>query len=128
MAQRESSIYLYLFIVAMVLFGIMTTAFFLTSADRDEVLGEMENLKVRLDQQLKIQRTLSDDISRLQELIAGPGLTGDQFPGEEFIVQNESGGTPTLSRSTATWTASSSSTARAGMRPTSRGRPRTMPW
>lgn len=72
MAQREGSVYLYLFIVASVLFLIMTVMFFVTNAAKEQetLVKESNERKFRKEEQKAKQ--LNDDIGTLKDLIAGP--------------------------------------------------------
>lgn len=72
MAQREASVYLYLFIVAVVLFVGMTVMFYTANADRQTLANEKTNLQRKLDRSEATNKQLSGDIYELQELIAGP--------------------------------------------------------
>lgn len=71
MAQREGSVYLYLFVVAGVLFLIMLVMFFLTNADKQELANRFA-AKDREAQDLdRNRKKLSGDIQLLREMVAG---------------------------------------------------------
>jgi len=72
MAQREGSVYLYLFVVAAVLFLAMTVLFFVDNADKQDVtsrLAQAQSDNKDLEKRLK---DLSDRSRELRTLIAGP--------------------------------------------------------
>jgi len=82
MAQREGSTYLYLFIVACVLFMIMTVVFFIDNSDKQRIEEQLGLRDDRIKQLEASNRQLSDASNNLKILIAGPG--GDtSWRGEE---------------------------------------------
>lgn len=86
MAQREGSIYLYLFIVACVLFMIMSVLFFMENSAKEQILVEraqLEQTKKSLDGD---KRQLNDTISGLRLLIAGPGAATGEWPREPHYM------------------------------------------
>jgi len=72
MAQREGSVYLYLFIVAGVLFLVMTVLFFVNNADKQEYILENAALQRKVKKATEERRRDDDDLTALKELIAGP--------------------------------------------------------
>ncbi len=72
MAQREASVYLYLFIVAVVLFVGMAVMFYTANAERQNVLVAKKSLEGKLRQTEQQNKQLVGEIQELQELIAGP--------------------------------------------------------
>jgi vacuolar-type H+-ATPase subunit I/STV1 len=85
MAQREGSVYLYLFIVAMVLFAAMTAAFFISHSDKQDLLAKLDNEQNRVRLGERKNRELSSEITGLHELIGGPSYAsgGAAWPGND---------------------------------------------
>ena len=77
MAHREGSIYLYLFVVACVLFLIMTVMFFVNNAAMQEMVANNSSLNDKLKRAQDSNKTLVDDINALKELIGGPRTPQD---------------------------------------------------
>jgi hypothetical protein len=86
MAQREGSIYLYLFIAASVLFLGMTVLFFVTNAEKDDVIAQRDGQKSRLSQQENELKKLAEDVRAWKELVAGPNAADAQ---PSFYLEEE---------------------------------------
>ena len=71
MAQREGSVYLYLFVVSCVLFITMTVLFFVGNAEKEELL---QNLKVQETKRKTAEddlRTVVGQLDIAKEVVAG---------------------------------------------------------
>ncbi len=86
MAQREGSIYLYLFIVACVLFMIMTVMFFIESTAKQNITQEKERAEAKGKRSEDDVKQLNDTITKLKVLIAGPGAATDAWPGDDHYL------------------------------------------
>jgi hypothetical protein len=78
MAQREGSIYLYLFIAASVLFLGVTVLFFVTNAEKDDVIAQRDSQKAKVSSQEKEITKLTEDLRAWKELVAGPNAADAQ--------------------------------------------------
>ena len=90
MAQREGSIYLYLFVVALVLFFVMAAAFFFENAAKQDLmtgLDSAESARATLEGRNK---ELAQSLSDLRVLVAGPSYSESQkWPGDDRILEGE---------------------------------------
>jgi len=71
MAQREGTVYLTLFIVAMVLFVVACVAFFFVYNESEETKGNLARERAQLKSEKDSNETLNAEITRLKTLIAG---------------------------------------------------------
>ncbi|MGQ9589034.1 MAG: BRCT domain-containing protein [Planctomycetota bacterium] len=72
MAQREASIYLYLFIVAAVLFVAMAVMFYMASAEKQQLSTALQAAEVKFKNADREKKQLAGEIQELEELVAGP--------------------------------------------------------
>jgi len=84
MAQREGSIYLYLFIVVCVLFLVMTVLFFIDNADKQDLLKDLKRAAADIEDVQKKNRVASDLAQELRVLIAGPTATEEEWSTDHY--------------------------------------------
>lgn len=89
MAQRESSVFLYLFVVAMMLFVLMTVAFFLKHNEIPIIQGEVETAEAKSAAFEKINKELMGDNKKLRAFIVGENQAVD-FPKADGLIQDMS--------------------------------------
>ena len=87
MAQREASIYLYLFILMLILFAVMTVLFLSTNADNTRITQERDDFHRERDAREKDNQKLSSEITGLRVLIGGPSYEDGPWPGVEHFRQ-----------------------------------------
>ena len=87
MAQREASIYLYLFILMLILFAVMTVLFLSTNADNTLIANQRDDYLRDRDSLEKDHQKLSSEITDLQVLIGGPSYADGPWPGEDHFRQ-----------------------------------------
>jgi len=86
MAQREGSVYLYLFVVALVLFFVMTFAFFFENANKQTLASKLEQARTEVDTQVASLREVNNDLLELRALVAGQQYAeGAPWLKDEFI-------------------------------------------
>ena len=78
MAQREGSIYLYLFVVALVLFFVMAAAFFFENAAKVDFANQKDLEEGAKDRFEADNRELFHKLSQLRVLVAGPSYSEDE--------------------------------------------------
>jgi len=86
MAQRDGSIYLYLFIVACVLFMIMTVLFFLENSAKENILADKARVEAQKTSLENDKRDLNQTIGELRNLIAGPTADSADWPKEPHYM------------------------------------------
>ncbi len=87
MAQREASIYLYLFILMLILFAVMTVLFLSTNAEKTRITGESNRFEKDFERQEQDNRRNAEEITKLKVLIGGPSYSDGPWPGEEHFRQ-----------------------------------------
>ena len=87
MAQREGSIYLYLFVLMLILFTVMTVMFLSTNARKGEVESQLSREERKTERQADDNRQLNDDIRELQVAIGGKLYEDTPWPGNESFLQ-----------------------------------------
>lgn len=87
MAQREGSIYLYLFIVASVLFVVMTVMFFVDNAEKERINGQLATVTTQRDRHQADLKERADTITRLKTLVGGPTAAGEEWEPERILTE-----------------------------------------
>jgi NAD-dependent DNA ligase len=86
MAQREGSVYLYLFIVAVVLFFVMAIAFFFENAAKNELAGQFEAQRATTQNLTGSNKDLSDELAALRGLVSGTKYSEDENEGTTAFI------------------------------------------
>ena len=89
MAQREGSIYLYLFVLMLILFAVMTVLFLSTNTEKATISSEKAQLESDIERYEDEKFELSTDIDKLKVLIGGPTYSEGDWPGNESFLQND---------------------------------------
>ncbi len=88
MAQREGSVYLTLFIIMLLLFGVMAVFFITTNAKRTEANNQLSALRSRLEAEATNVQSLSDTLSDLRVAVGGPTYEDEaSWPGDLHFTQ-----------------------------------------
>ena len=95
MAQRESSVFLYLFIVAMMLFVLMTVGFFLKHNELPIWEEKYGNLEADLEKVKKSNQKLLGDNKKLRTFIVGEGDVSE-FPQADNVIAEKTADLKTL--------------------------------
>lgn len=88
MAQREGSVYLYLFIVASILFMAMTVWFFVGSSENQRLQARITTLESDVKKRQDEAKANLDQVTQLRVLIAGPNAATQEWPGNEKYLQD----------------------------------------
>ena len=90
MAQRESSVFLYLFVVAMMLFVLMTVGFFMKHNELPIWEEKYADLEADLDKTKVSNQKLLGDNKKLRAFIVGEGEVSE-FPQADGLIQDMTG-------------------------------------
>lgn len=87
MAQRDSNVFLYLFIIVLFLFTIMTTLYFLSDAENADLAIQVDDARDETRDIESDHRRVVQELQELRTLLAGPEYE-ESWPGDEFFRQN----------------------------------------
>ena len=90
MAQRESSVFLYLFVVAMMLFVLMTVGFFMKHNELPIWEEKYADLEADLEKTKVSNQKLLGDNKKLRAFIVGEGEVSE-FPQADGRIQDMTG-------------------------------------
>ena len=88
MAQREGSVYLYLFVVAMMLFVLVTVGFVMKSQELEKVVkGELKKAHGDVADGIAANKTLANELRAVKGLIVGVNLV-DNYDDTDDMIEN----------------------------------------
>ena len=88
MAQREGSVYLYLFVVAMMLFVLVTVGFVMKSQELEEVVkGKLKKAQDNVADATVANKALANELRAVKGLIVGVNLV-DNYDDTDDMIEN----------------------------------------
>lgn len=87
MAQRDGSIFLYLFIGSLFLFGIMATLFFFSVSEQAQLTAKLDDTERKLSGQREDHRSVTRDLTELRILVGGATYEDSPWPDNSVFKQ-----------------------------------------